>query len=165
MTTRAPSRPEAEAGRAGTDAGLADPPDDDVPGGADRPGWRWPARRTVALHAGVLAGFLVVSLLMWWHVWITGHPTSTVTCQCGDVSEELFYVAWPAWAIAHGHNLFLSNAVFAGQGGINMLANTTWMAFGALFAPITWLLGPVATLNVGPLRGPVGSGRCRVLSL
>ena len=29
------------------------------------------------------------------------------------------------WALAHGHNPFFSNVIFAGQGGANMLTNTT----------------------------------------
>src|ERR1700731_4069752 len=66
-------------------------------------------RRLVALHAGVSGGFLIIAVLMWWRVWVTGHPASTITCQCGDVSEELGYLAWTPWAVAHGHSPFFSN--------------------------------------------------------
>ena len=102
---------------------------------------------------------LVLSIVMWWRIWVTGHPTSTVTCQCGDVGEALGFVAWWPWAVMHGHNPFLSNAVFAGQGGANMLVNASFGG-GLLFAPVTWLFGPIATLNVTMTLAPVVSGWC-----
>jgi hypothetical protein len=122
-------------------------------------------RRTLALHAAVIAGFLVMAVAMWWRVWITGHPTSTVPCQCGDVSEALGFIAWPQWAILHGHNPFLSNAIYAGQGGANMLTNASWMAGALFFAPVTWLFGPVATFNVAVTLAPVVSGYCFFLAV
>src|SRR5580698_4075075 len=105
-------------------------------------------RNVVALHGAVIVVLLVLSVATWWRVWGTGHPTSTITCQCGDVSEALGFLAWTPWALVHGHNPFLSNAIYAGQGGANMLVNATWMAGGVLFAPITWIFGPIAAFNV-----------------
>jgi len=122
-------------------------------------------RDVVVLHATVIAGLLVISIIMWWRVWVTGHPASTITCQCGDVSEALGFLAWTPWALIHGHNPFLSNAIYAGQGGANMLANASWMAFGLVFAPITWLFGPVATFNVVVTLAPVVSGWCLFLAV
>lgn len=122
-------------------------------------------RRTIALHAGVIGGFLLVSVVMWWHVWITGHPGSTVVCQCGDISEELGYLAWTPYALAHLHNVFLSHAIYAGQGGANMLANTSNIALGTVLAPVTWLFGPIATFNVAVTLAPVVSGWCFFLAV
>jgi len=113
----------------------------------------------------VIGAFLVIAIVMWWRVWVTGHPSSTITCQCGDVSEALGYLAWAPWAVTHGHNPFLSNAIYAGQGGANMLVNATWMAFALLFAPITWLFGPVLTFNVVVTLAPVVSGWCCFLAV
>jgi hypothetical protein len=110
------------------------------------------------LHAAVVAGLLVLSVLAWWHVWITGHPTSTITCQCGDVSQAVWFQSWTPWALLHGHNPMLSNAIFAGQGGANMLVNTSWIFPSLLLAPVTWLFGPVASFNVGVTIAPVVSG-------
>ena len=124
-----------------------------------------PDRPTIVLHCSVIAGLLVLSILMWWHVWFGGHPASTLTCQCGDVSEALHFLAWTPYAITHGHNPFLSNALFAGQGGVNMLDNAAWFVWAALFAPITWLFGPIATLNVVATLGPVLSGWCFFLAV
>ena len=122
-------------------------------------------RKTVALHAGVIGGFLVFAVIMWWRVWVTGHPSSTITCQCGDVSEALGFLAWTPWAVVHGHNPLLSNAIYAGQGGANMLVNASWIAFSFLFAPITWLFGPIATFNVVVTLAPVVSGWCFFLAV
>ncbi|MGH9029497.1 MAG: hypothetical protein ACRDV4_07770, partial [Acidimicrobiales bacterium] len=112
----------------------------------------------------MIAGFTLLSVLMWWHVWITGHPTSTLTCQCSDPGEEIWYLEWTPWAIAHLHNPLLSNAIFAGQGGANMLVNTSWIVFAALFAPVTWIFGPIATFNVAVTLAPVVSGWCFFLA-
>ena len=49
----------------------------------------------------------VPAVVLWWHVW-SGHPSSTLTCACGDPAQEVWFMAWPAWAIAHLHNLFFS---------------------------------------------------------
>jgi hypothetical protein len=38
--------------------------------------------------------------------------------------------------------------------GINLLANTSELAIGVVLAPITWLFGPVATLNVALTLAP-----------
>ncbi|MBO0775625.1 MAG: hypothetical protein J2P34_04875, partial [Actinobacteria bacterium] len=40
------------------------------------------ARRAAAwLAAGAI--YLALSIAVWWHVW-TGHPSSAMTCACGD---------------------------------------------------------------------------------
>ncbi|MGH9017250.1 MAG: hypothetical protein ACRDY1_05835, partial [Acidimicrobiales bacterium] len=125
--------------------------------------WR-PDPATVALHGAVILGLLALSVVVWWHVWVTGHPTTSVTCQCGDMSEELGYLAWMPYAIAHLHNPLLSHAIYAGQGGANMLANTSNLLLGTLLAPVTWLFGPVATFNVAVTIAPVASGWCFFLA-
>lgn len=113
----------------------------------------------------VIAGLLVISVVMWWRVWVTGHPTSTITCLCGDESGTVGVLAWVPWALTHGHNPFLSNAIYAGQGGVNMLANTSWVAGSLIFAPVTWLFGPIATFNVAVTLAPVASGWCCFLAV
>jgi hypothetical protein len=100
--------------------------------------------------------YLAVSVVLWWHVWST-HPTATATCGCGDPALFLWFLEWPAYAIAHGHNPFYSTALFH-PGGINLLSNTSVLAIGIPLAPVTWLFGPVATLNVASTLAPVLSG-------
>ncbi len=119
----------------------------------------------IALHAAVISGLLVISIIMWWRVWVTGHPTSTITCLCGDESGTLGTLAWTPWALIHGHNPFFSNAIYAGQGGVNMLTNTSWIAGSLVFSPVTWLFGPIATFNVAVTLAPVASGWCCFLAV
>jgi hypothetical protein len=115
------------------------------PGGRGR-------RRTAALLGGAFAGYLVVAVVVWWHVW-SGHPTTATTCGCDDPALFMWFLEWPAYALAHGHNLFYSTALFH-PGGVNLLSNTSVLAIGIPLAPVTWIFGPVATLNVASTLGP-----------
>jgi hypothetical protein len=69
----------------------------------------------------------------------------------------LWFLEWPAYALAHGHNPFYSTALFH-PAGIDMLSNTSVLAIGIPLAPVTWLFGPVATMNVASTLGPALSG-------
>jgi hypothetical protein len=104
---------------------------------------------------GAFAGYLLIAVVLWWNVW-SSHPTSVTTCGCDDPSLFTWFLAWPAYAIAHGHNLFYSTALFH-PGGINLLSNTSVLAIGVPLAPVTWLFGPVATLNVASTMAPAVS--------
>lgn len=112
-----------------------------------------PARRRALAYTGAGLVYLAVAVALWWHVW-TSHPTSVTVCGCGDPSEFTWYMAWPAYALAHGHSLFFSRAL-AHPTGVNLLANTSVLAIGVPLAPVTWLFGPVAALNVAMTLTPV----------
>lgn len=106
-----------------------------------------------ALSTGLaFAGYLALSVSLWWNVWST-HPTDVTTCACGDASLFIWFLEWPAYALAHGHNPFYSAALFH-PSGINLLSNTSVLAVGILLAPVTWLFGPIATMNVASTLGP-----------
>jgi len=102
--------------------------------------------RSYAVAGGL---YLVVSLIIWWHV--GAHPATDTTCGCGDAALTLWVIEWPAHAIAHGQNLFFSSQLFHPT-GINMVPNS--LALGVVSAPITWLFGPVASMNVIDLVSP-----------
>ncbi len=93
--------------------------------------------------------YLLLSLIVWAHVW-TGHPTSTTTCGCGDSSTSIWFTAWPPYAITHGLNPLYSTTV-GYPTGINLI----FASYGIVLAPITWLFGSVAGLNVGLTLSPV----------
>ena len=93
------------------------------------------------------------SLAVLWNTW-TASPTSTTGCACGDPALFIWFLAWPARAIASGHTIFFSTALFHPY-GINLLANTSVLALGLLLAPVTWLFGPIATYNVALFLAPV----------
>jgi hypothetical protein len=97
--------------------------------------------------------YLAISLLVWWNVW-SGHPATTATCGCGDSSLFTWFIEWPAYALAHGLDPFHSTAM-GYPGGVNLLSNTSELAVGTVLAPVTWLFGPVASLNVAVTLAPV----------
>ncbi len=121
-----------------------------VPHGSQAGGHR---SRTI-LMAGL--AYLALSVLVWWNLW-SGHPTSTTTCECGDPSLFTWFLDWPAHAISHGLNPLYSKAMGFPH-GVNLLANTSEVAIGLALAPITWIFGPVATLNVAVTLSPALSG-------
>ena len=133
-------------------SGPAPSPDDEAPDEAPvappvaGPGHRV---RTLLVSGGL---YLVLSVGVWWHVWST-HPTSVTTCGCGDSSLFTWFLEWPAYAISHGLNPLYSTAMFH-PGGVNLLANTSELGIGVVLAPVTWLFGPVATLNVALTLAP-----------
>ncbi|MGO9344418.1 MAG: hypothetical protein ACLP6E_18175 [Acidimicrobiales bacterium] len=108
--------------------------------------------RSAATLGVAFAFYLGLSVLLWWGAW-SSHPTTVTTCACNDPSLFVWFLEWPAYAIAHGHNLFYSTSLFHPQ-GINLLSNTGVLSLGVPLAPVTWLFGPVATLNVASTLGP-----------
>jgi hypothetical protein len=121
-------------------------------GGWDGQGRTSKALRTVAFHLVALACFTVPAIVLWWHVW-SGHPSSTLTCGCGDPAQEVWFMAWPAWAIAHLHSVFFSGVVNVPHGA-NLLSNTSGPLVGVVLAPVTWLFGPVTATNVALTMAP-----------
>ena len=108
-------------------------------------------RRSLGHLVWILA-FTLPSLVLWWHVW-TGHPTSTLTCACGDPAQEVWFIAWPAWALWHAANPFFSSAVNVPYGA-NLLSNTSGTLIGIVLSPVTRIWGPVAATNVALTLAP-----------
>lgn len=111
-----------------------------------------PSRRTRWPYAVAAPLYLGLAVWLWWGVWST-HPTATATCGCGDPSLFTWFLEWPAYALSHGQNPFHSTALFHPT-GINMLSQTSVLVIGFVLAPVTWLFGPVATLNVALTLAP-----------
>jgi hypothetical protein len=63
--------------------------------------------RRTGIHLGVIAVFTLPSIVLWWHAW-TGGAASAVRCSCMDPGQQVWFIAWPAYALAHGHNPFFS---------------------------------------------------------
>ncbi len=102
--------------------------------------------RALAIAGGL---YLVASLIVWWHV--LPHPSTLTTCGCGDAALTLWVIKWPAYALSHGLNPFYSSRLFVPV-GINMAPNS--LGLGVAAAPVTWLFGPVASLNVIDILSP-----------
>ena len=110
------------------------------------PTHRW---KTLSLAGGA---YLVLSIFLWSNVW-SSHPTSTTICGCGDNAGAIWVMEWPAYAISHGLSPLFSTAM-GYPSGINLLANASVLVFGVVLAPVTWLFGPIATLNVALTLSP-----------
>ena len=108
-------------------------------------------RRTL-FHLTCIAAFTLPAIVLWWHVW-SGSPTSTLTCACGDPAQEVWFIAWPAWALWHAANPFFSSAVNVPHGA-NLLSNTSGTLIGLVLSPVTRLWGPVAASNVALTVAP-----------
>lgn len=167
-TERAGTEQAATSEPAGVQVRGAEP--DGQAGAPAQPGVGQPERAGGARFARRVPGWLVAvavylgaGVAMWWHVW-SGHPTSTMVCDCGDPSSFVWFLAWPAYAISHGHSLFFTTQVHV-PAGINLLDNTSVLALGVLLAPVTWLFGPVATLNVALTAAPVTSALAAYVTL
>jgi hypothetical protein len=146
----------AESGTSSVEAPTGtDPvksPDDPAPPGPDRattpPGHH---DRLLPWRPYLLAGggYLVVSLVLWAHV--LSHPGTVTTCGCGDGALTLWVIKWPAYALSHGLNPFYSSKLFVPK-GINMAPNS--LGLGIVTAPVTWVFGPVASLNLIDVVSP-----------
>ncbi len=113
--------------------------------------WTWRFGPGAVLGVAFLA-YLALSVALWWGVW-SSHPTTVTTCGCDDRAYMLWFLEWPAYALAHGHNPLYSTAM-SHASGINLPSNTSILGIGIPLAPVTWLFGPLATMNVASTLGP-----------
>ena len=112
-----------------------------------------PPRSRWTAHGVAAGAYLVLAVALWWGVW-SGHPTTTATCGCGDTSILTWFMSWPAYALGHGDSLLFSTRALHPY-GINLPANTSFLAISVPLAPLTWAFGPVASLNVAATLAPV----------
>ncbi len=73
-----------------------------------------------------------------------GHMTGART---NDAILQVWWLAWTAFALPHGHNVLLAKWQNY-PAGENFGVNDSMLALGVLFLPITKLFGPVVTWNV-----------------
>ena len=108
--------------------------------------------RPVLRHLGVIALFSVPSVAIFWHMW-DWHLASTATCACSDSGQQIWFMAWPAYALLHGLNPLFSGAVWT-PNGTNLLVNASSPLIGLILAPLTWAWGPVASTNLALTLAP-----------
>ena len=119
-------------------------PDDSSapPPGPGRP--RWPRRWGPPL---LCIGIYAVLAALAYGAHSPVSSTVLPPCACGDISSQTWLLAWPAHALASGHNPLYATSV-AYPGGINLMSNTSAPLLGIIFAPVTLSLGPVAAFNL-----------------
>jgi len=108
--------------------------------------------RRIGLHLAVIACYSLPAMALWWHAW-DGRLASTLTCACGDAGQTVWFVAWPAYALAHGIDPFFSSLVQSPT-GINILSNASFVPVGIALAPLTWSFGPIVATNVALTLAP-----------
>jgi len=64
-----------------------------------------------------------------------------------DQVQQIWFLKWAQYALWHGHNPFYS-PFLNHPVGINLLANTSMLALGSVFSPLTAWFGPVVTWNI-----------------
>ncbi len=137
---------------ADADADASEPEDRPRPAAPAHDSGALRAARAVGFHVVAIVCFALPAVALWWHVW-SGHPSSTLTCACGDPAQQVWFTAWPAWAMTHLHSPFFSGAVNVPDGA-NLLSNTSGTLVGVVLAPVTWLFGPVTATNVALTLAP-----------
>ncbi len=109
-------------------------------------------RAGVVLAAG--AGYLLISVVVWWHLWAVGLGHGITANGFGDPAQDVWFLAWVPHALGHGLNPFVSTAMFAPK-GINLLLNASILLPSLVLAPVTELFGPLVAFNVAVVLAPV----------
>jgi hypothetical protein len=101
----------------------------------------------------VLLGYLALSVLLFGRTALGHLDTRCICTASADPIQYVWAIKWLPWAIGHGHNPFLTNAMWAP--GPFDLATTGWTPLAAFAAiPVTLTLGPLAAYNLLVLLSP-----------
>jgi len=146
--------PELEAAARASDR-TDDGPSREEPQLANHRGWHsWPRWWPGVICCGV---YVALAMAVYGHpdALGSGHMSRAIS---PDTIEEVWWLAWTAFALPHGHN------VLAAQwqnypAGENFGANGSMFALGILFLPITKLFGPIAAWNIA-LRMALAVSAC-----
>jgi hypothetical protein len=109
--------------------------------------------RRVGVVAAAGAGYLAVSVVLWWHLWAVGLGHGIVAGGYGDPDQDVWFLAWVPHALSHGLNPFFSRAMFAPK-GINLTVNTSILLPSLVMTPVTELFGPLVSFNVAVVLAP-----------
>ncbi len=135
-------------GEAGQAAGTPAPPEDGTGPTGRRHAGRWGL-------AGAIAALALYALGAWaLYGFSSWAPAGRIdVCSCSDQIQEVWFLAWPAYALSHGQSI-LASTWMNWPHGFNMMENTSMPALGVLGTPVTLLAGPVATYNLLLHLGP-----------
>lgn len=114
----------------------------------DRPDCDVPYRQAHGWFSGAICFLLYLLLTLAYfgpsHLFGSGEMAGTGT---PDQVQQIWFLRWAQFAIWHAHNPFYTPYINH-PSGLNLLANTSMLALGSLFSPLTALSGPVVTWNV-----------------
>ena len=112
-------------------------------------------KRTLSIGVALLLYCLLAALAF--APVVPWSSTQIFGCACYDTPQQIWFMSWVPHLLTAGGNPFYTTYINA-PGGANMVVNTSIMFLSLLLAPITFLLGPVAALNVGMRLALAASG-------
>ena len=116
--------------------------------------WRHVTPHTKGL-INAFIGYFFIALVVWCRLWTHDMRSTTVNrLHWEDVPTYTWFLEWPVQAILNGHNPLYSSAMFPPL-GINLLSHTGVLLIGMILAPITYIFGPLMSLNIALIMSPV----------
>lgn len=107
--------------------------------------------------------YLVGAVVVMWHAY-TGGLASRTVIPSGDPALFIWSFEYAANSLRHLNFDFTTPLLFHPH-GFNVLANTTALGIAIPMAPLTWLAGPVVSMNVALTAAPVVSGLAMVYAV
>ena len=124
--------------------------DDDVEGARIE---QRPSKRDLAIAGAI---YLCISSFSMLAAWTGGFSFRSIN-PFGDANQYEWSFAWVAHAIATGQAPWYSSMLYHPH-GVNLLANPAPFAISLVASPITWIFGPMASMNLAQTLIPVASG-------
>jgi hypothetical protein len=135
-----------------------DVPGEPVADRRDRGGPRWStlmrAAGAIPTWVRALVFYLLMALLtVGWHA--LAHPQSVCACVgTQDPAAYMWALSWWPHALVHGLNPFVTHYLWSPT-GVNVAQGAMIPTAAIAMAPITALVGPIASYNVLSVAGPV----------
>jgi len=107
--------------------------------------------------------YLGLGIAVMANAWSAGFTDHTVT-PSGDPALLIWSLSYAAKGVA-SLNLPLTTPLLFHPTGFNLLANTTSLGLGVPLTPLTWIIGPVGTMNVILTVAPCASGAALIAAL
>jgi hypothetical protein len=98
------------------------------------------------------AAYCAISLA-YFGSWIAAHPEGRTVGRSTDANVFVWMFAWWPHAILHGENPIYTHAIWA-PSGLDLAWTVSTPGLAYAFAPVTLLLGPVASYNVAAILMP-----------
>jgi hypothetical protein len=104
----------------------------------------------------VVVSYVLLAMVANLTAWLHGPSHMIQAGGARDLSEAAWFLGFSPYALLHGQNPLFTNFMNF-PCGVNLVVNTGMLLPGLLFAPVTFLFGPVATFNVIFVAGIAGS--------
>ncbi|MDP9482750.1 MAG: hypothetical protein M3P84_05950 [Chloroflexota bacterium] len=98
--------------------------------------------------------YLIGAFIVTWDAWSA--PTTRWIGGCCDPEQTIWFVRWVPYAIGHGVDPLITYQLNAPD-GVNLMWNTSILAWSLIATPVTLLAGPIFAYNVLMLGAIVAS--------